>query len=108
MARCIIKATDAGLFPRIKDLVAASGVTVLLTSERRHFLVTADLPADLERAVVDAGAIVAPETTYELERAPKADASAPPSPKQALMARLRRQPALGIDWTREELYGDGG
>lgn len=107
MARYVIKAKDAGEFQRVKALVSVGRVPVFLASERRHVLTTGALSPELERDVIAAGATVAleaghePETAYEEARAQSAS-----TPKQALLERLRGQPARGIDWKREDPYED--
>lgn len=110
MGRYKVKAGDAEQFHRIKDLVDGRA-TVFMTYEPMHFMATGDLPPDLERALIAAGAIITPDVTYAPEKsAPWPAETAPavaPSAVEGLLDRLRTRPALGLSWTRDALYGAG-
>lgn len=75
MARYMIKADDADQFRRIKDLVDGR-TRVYVTSERRWFLGTGDLPDDLRRDLLAIGARINEEHPHHLERGAVPEAAA--------------------------------
>ncbi|HEY0838037.1 MAG TPA: hypothetical protein VGE72_29265 [Azospirillum sp.] len=77
MARYMIRATDADQFRRIKDLVDGR-TRVFVTSERRWFLGTGDLPDDLRRDLLAIGARINEEHPHHLERGAVPEVAAKP------------------------------
>ncbi len=72
MARYKIKADNADQFRRIRDL-AEGRTPVFVASERRLYIGTGDLPSDLRRDLLNAGARITEERPHQLDQTGRLD-----------------------------------